>query len=41
MGLIHNRTQRLTDRDGEKNQINTLVNVKEEKNKVKESKITK
>ena len=41
MGLIHSRTQRVTDRDGEKNQTKTLVNVTEEKNKVKKSEITK
>ena len=41
MGLIHSRTQRVTDRDGEKNQTKTVVDVKEEKNKVKKSKITK
>ena len=40
MELI-NRTQRMTDRDGEKNQTKTLVKVKKEKNKVKKSKITK
>ena len=40
MGLIHSRTQRVTDRDGEKNQTKTLVNVTEEKNKVKKSKIS-
>ena len=31
----------MTDRDGDKNQRKTLVNVKVEKNKVKKSKITK
>ena len=39
MGLIHSRTQRVTDRDGDKNQRKTLANVKKEKNKVKKSKI--
>ena len=41
MELINSRTQRVTDRDGEKNQTKTVVDVKEEKNKVKKSKITK
>ena len=41
MKLINSRTQRVTDRDGEKNQTKTVVDVKEEKNKVKKSKITK
>ena len=35
------RTQRMTDRDGEKNQRKTLVNVKKENNKVNKSKINK
>ena len=39
MELINSRTQRMTDRDGEKNNRKT-VNVKKEKNKVKKSTIT-
>ena len=41
MELINSRTQRMTDRDGEKNQTKTLVKVKKEKNKVKKCTITK
>ena len=40
MELINSRTQRMTDRDGEKNNRKT-VNVKKEKNKVKKTYLTK